>query len=360
MPEAAAPQEQRQVVDVMDFANVVRIAHPAVDTPVVDHPAATAAAAAQPEVAPPVVDTPDPAADNWNKILNPEKPVELDDAFKTNFKNYFGADDPQKFKEHVNSLSTERDLYKTKADELQQLSDNFSKLSPAAQRAMQLEWEGQDGVGYIRSLPDTVFRNKEAKELSSQQLIDTYEGGKVSPEEWQALKDGNFDDLNISKEALEYKVNTFRTVAEHKHEQQRQSILSELQAGNEQRKKTLDEYNRGIAEAIAEARAVLGPFVTEETITNYTNGKLVNGLFFQQDGIPAKQSLTNALKAQLYDEYGARKEALGYKRGREEGILEANSKLPTGPSHSGRVALDPAEINKQQEAGKSLRNILNS
>lgn len=326
-----------------------------VDTPVIEHPAVAQAetpAVETPIPAPVAQPTETPEDAKWNKALNPETPLELDEATEKAIAKYFGTESAAQAKERFQQTQSEIDIYKKEVEAGASLKSLFSKLSPAAQRLVQMEANGEDGIAYVRTLPDSVFRNQEAKNLTSDQLVNTYEPGKVTPQEWQALKDGNFEDLNISKETLEYKVNTLRQMAEVKHEAQRQGIQKELETADAAQKATIENYTKGMATAVSTAKSSpLAPLITDEHIAKYTSGNLVNSLYLQQDGTPSPDSLTNAMKVLLYDEYGARKEAIGYKAGREAGILEATSKLPSGPSKGGRDTTEaPAATDDKKSA----------
>lgn len=322
-------------------------AEPATTAPP-DTPTATPATAEIP--APPTAPevpavTEDPADAALRSLIEGEKPLEWDDNSKSLFEKTFGEKDPLAFREQWKAKANELEIIRKDAEEGRALKTGLNKLNPAIARAIQLEQEGKDSVGYLRSLPDAVIQNKPAKELTDRQLIDTYKPDQVSEEEWTAIKTGNYEELGIDKNVLEYKVKTLRQLVEPEHEQKRSSIMADVSSAEQTRAQQIEAYNAATITAINHAKndPIARLYVDQNTVEQFRAGELSKGLLTLDDGItPSPQMLTTLLKAARFDEYVKRAEAVGYARGKQDGMKEETSRMPA-PNAGGRSVVAPTE-----------------
>lgn len=305
-----------------------------------------------PAVAPPA--PVDPLDQSISQLIDGQKPFEMDDAFKSKFKELMGIEDPLKFKDDWTKSSTETELLRKDAMEARAVRESLSKLSPAAQRLLQLEMEGKsnDAISYLRSLPDVVLQNKPADELSPEILLKTYRADMFTPEEWTALKTGNYEELGLdpemAKKTLDWKVNGLLPMAKAEHETARASIASQATAHQQQRAAAQEGWDKAVTNSIAHAKqSPLSVYVDQSMIDGFLNGQVEHGLLVESDGVtPSPNRLESILKAKLYDSAVKRASELGYQRGKQDGLQEATSQLPNSPPGRTAVAHIPDANNK--------------
>lgn len=357
MPEEAQPQGVTTIDPVMggfEMPNQAPPVEPAKET------APVAEAPATPE-APETPATPeDPLRKTLEGLIDPQEDNSWDDSAKSLFEKTFGEKDPMAYLETRKQKDAEFELFKKDAEEGRNLKAGFGRLSPAAQRALQLEMEGKDAVAYLRSLPDTVLQNKEAKELTDKALIDTYKPGMISQEEWAAKASGDFDELNIDKDTLDYKIKSLRQMAEIEHEGKRGQLLSEVNQAEQSRSEFNENYNKAIAASYAAAQSnpILKTFAEDaQTLESFRNGTLDKGLLTLDDGItPSPNKFTTLLKAQLFDRVTKLQYEVGFEKGRQAGLQELTSRMPM-PTNGNRAITSPTEQKQQAPGGAFLDNI---
>lgn len=282
--------------------------------------------------------------------------ITWNDEAKKLFKETFGAEDPLAFKTDVEKRLAEAELNLADANDGRVYKKTVENMSPALQRAFQLELQGkkEEAIQYLRSMPDSLLQNKEAKSLTDKQLLDTYEPGQVSDEEWKAMETGNFDDLGVDERVLKHKVKTLRQLAERAHETKRASIQEDLRAQEAQIRQAQEMEQKAIAAAVAKAKndPLTKAFITPQTIDQFASQQLLRDMLFDPSGVTSENQMTNLLKAKHFDEVMVAQKDYWYKKGLQDGAQEATAKVPSGPQGSGRAVASPPQ--QQPDLARSI------
>lgn len=315
------------------------VAEAPVDTPVADTPAAPAATA-------------DPVADALAAMeAASTTPAQWSEEAKALFKQEFGADDPGAFKTEYSALREQFELIRTEKETLSALKADLDRLSPAMLRAIELGREGKDPVSYLRSLPDGVFHNKPAAELSDRQLIDTYAKGKITDDQWSKLNDPDTDSEVV--EVIKEKISHYRDICADKHETERGRVTSELQSAQQQQAQAFEQFQKGVASTLSHAKN--DPFAKAFVDKGHADemsqpGKFLSR-FLESDGVtPKPEALTMILKAERFDRAVQVAKESAYRKGKEDGVLEATSKQPSTPQARRDAATPPQQHQRSADA----------
>lgn len=326
-------------------------AQPATPEPVVaqapvDTPAPVAEAPATPAV------IADPVADALAAMeAASAAPTQWSDEARALFKQEFGADDPGTFKTEYSALREQFELIRTEKETLSALKADLDRLSPAMLRAIELGREGKDPVGYLRSLPDGVFHNKPAAELTDRQLIDTYAKGKITDDQWSKLNDPDTDSEVV--EVIKEKISHYRDICADKHETERGRVTSELQSAQQAQAQAFEQFQKGVASTLSHAKN--DPFAKAFVDKGHADemsqpGKFLSR-FLESDGVtPKPEALTMILKAERFDRAVQVAKESAYRKGKEDGVLEATSKQPSTPQARRDAATPPQQHQRSADA----------
>lgn len=359
-------------------------ANPAATAALVQTPQAAAAPTVTPAVAPiietsatptapvvaaaPVVETPatipvitPEAPDPYASVLDtafgaPAIPTTWDDPAKGVFKATFGADDPLAYKAEIEAKLEQANLLKTQYDQAAPVIEKLNGLPPALKQAFALIMANKytEAQDYIRNTPDAILQNKEAKELSEQQLVDTYLPGKLTKEQWATLNDPEAD--TDVKDALRTRVDILKAAAADLHENQRTAIINSRQTEEQAQKQAFENYQAGVAASLANAKnSPLKGLVDPGTTEAIQTGKFLSD-FVEQDGVtPTKDAVTRYLWSKHGPKLMEAAETRGYNRGKIEATLEATSRQPSTPSSARR---NPGDTPVDQDPNTMWKQIL--
>lgn len=331
-------------------------------TPVVA-PEVAAPVVAAPVVAPPV-EAPviqDAAPDPYASVLDtafgaPVTPTTWDDPAKAVFKATFGHEDPVAYKTDIEAKLEQANLLKTQYDQVAPVVEKLNGLPPALKQAFALIMANKytEAQDYIRNTPDAILQNKEAKELSEQQLVDTYLPGKLTKEQWATLNDPEADE--DVKDALRTRVDILKAAAADLHENQRTSIINSRQTEEVAQKQAFDNYQAGVAASLANAKnSTLKGLVDPGTTEAIQTGKFLSD-FVEADGVtPTKDAVTRYLWSKHGPKLMEAAETRGYNRGKVEATLEATSRQPSTPSSARR---NPGDTPVDQDPHTMWKQIL--
>ena len=281
-------------------------------------------------------------------LLNPQQPIQWDDNAKKLFKDTYGEDDPLAYRDRIRQELAEKDTFKADAQKAQQLQSGLKQLeeqNPALHAAILLQLEGKDPFEYLAKLPNKNILGKQAKDLTDEQLIGTYSPDKVSPEEWRALKENSFAELNIDEDTLKYKIKNYRDLAEQTHTRSQQEHRQRIQSQEEGRRTYQENILKADAASIAQAQSdpFTKSYLTSEYVEQYRSGSLEKGILTLDDGVtPHPNRLTALTKAKHFDEAVRKAYERGLAKGVESGKIAAVSQMPD-PITGGRAVTQPQQ-----------------
>lgn len=317
-------------------------------------PAADAAASATGETpAAPTTSTEDSFDAALRSTEAPAAEPTWDDAAKAVFKSTFGVEDPAAFKEtfakaeaELGTLRESNDKQKWAIDLLGELEQKYPALAAAIVEAQ----EERDPFEYLKQLGDPNMLGKKAEELTESQKVDTYLKKYFSKEERDAIRTGDYMDLDVSEKEVKAKMAHWMPTADAMHNEKNTAHTK----ANSDKMARIGENRKSqeasITSAIAKASA--DPFVrgaiTPEVLTAFRNGTLFNGSTFKDDGTYADSALSTYLKGQRYDSDIKRAIEYGKKMGSQDGEQKVVASLPTKPGASRNTPPTPvaAQPNK--------------
>lgn len=335
-------------------------AAPAANAAPVEPPAAPAAppvSEAKKDEAP-IVENPAPAA----PVVDPYEAVAAavgDSAPATTWsdeargllKATFGVEDP----DHIKTQLTQAELVAKELDELKPIKAAIESLSPVARRVVELALSGKaaEAQEYLKNQPAVAIESKQAAELTDRQLIDTYFPDKITKDQWAMLDDPEADEYLV--DALKTRIKVLRDAGADRHEmvvdEARSSYEKEVKAQNE----LAVEVNRSIAETISKAKeSPLRAFVDQGTVTEISTGAFIRK-YVTEKGALTPEAATLHLKSIHFDHAVKAADARGYKRGKEEALLEATSRQPSGTTSARR---DPGDVPVAETVDGQVKNVL--
>lgn len=287
----------------------------------------------------------DPLEAAIEQSLSPQEEPKWSDDAKSVFKHYFGSDDPVAYKSEQAERAQRMAMLEEEYNQLSPLKKSFDSLTPPLQRAFQLAMEGkqEEAQRFLQTLPEDVFMGREAKNINSEKLIETYLPGKISADDWAALKDPDTDpDV---KKAIEFKVKTYRDVASEMHENKRNEISASIEEKSKSEQARQKAYSDSIVSSLASAEAdpVLKTFITPEVRRSLSDGTFLKPFLLDDGSALSKDAVTNYLWAIHGKSIAKAQFNVGYKRGKNEGSLEVSQLQPGAPpkTRDGSGAIPP-------------------
>jgi len=279
----------------------------------------------------------------------PAAPIEWDDKAKAAFKSVYGHDDPIAFKAEIDTKVQQAELLKAEVDKLMPLKQQLEALPPSLKRALQMAQEGKanEAIDFLKGLPEGVFLDKEAKNIPSDKLIESYLPGKISKDDFAAVKDPDTDE--DIKAAIELKIKHYREIAADMHERERQGLAAKLTESETQQKAAWDNYNTGVAKSLATLQnSNLKALVTSEFKESFQNGQLMRSLFKEDGFTPTEDAAKRLLWAYHGEKLADAKAKVAYSKGKSEGLLEATARQPGAPPINGRQTGGTPPDNSEQ------------
>ena len=342
-------------------------AAPAV-TPVIETPVVEAAPAPTPEVTPVV--TPQVLADVPSVTIPADAPINpyatvvdlamggqepapvWDEATLKPFEATFGTKDPAEITAKLEAAS----LLKTQYEQVAPVVEKINALPPASLKAFQLLMDGKiaEAQEHLRSTPDIVLGNKEAKNIPTEKLVDTYFPGKIKAEQWALLNDPEADQDVV--DAIKTRVGLLKDAAVDLHEAKRAESANESVVKQAAEKQAYENYQSGVATALSTVKnSPLKGLVDQSLTESIQTGKFLSD-FVQQDGVtPTKDAGTLYLWAKHGPRLMEAAETRGYNRGKTEATLEAASRQPSAPSSAKRT---PGDTPVDQDPANMWKSVL--
>lgn len=261
------------------------------------------------------------------------KEVVWEDGVKEKFKTVFGQE-PEVFKGEWEKQTTrlkELEVTADEADKLRGLLTRIEKEHPVLAAAIMEASAGKDPLAYIDAIPERKLMGKEAKDITTEVLVNTYLRDRFTDAERKAMRTGDFDDLAITKEDIKAKYELFRSAAELRHEER----MNEHRSAHAQREERAKEASRKMSDSITEslARASADPmvrsFITKETIAAAKSGALVDKAIYNEDGTLSPGAIALIVKGQRYDADIKRVYEAGKKARVEQAMLEETHRMPS-------------------------------
>jgi len=308
---------------------------PAAEAPV----AKTEATPAEPAPAATEATTDDAFEEALRGSVEPAAAPVWDDTAKAVFKNTFGEEDPVAFKETFAKTQAELGTLREVTEKQKSVMDLLNSVEerfPALANALLEVAENRDPFEYLNNLGDPKMLGKKAEDLSESQMVDTYLQKHFSKAERDALRTGDYSDLDVSAEDLKAKVNHWMSTAQDMHEQKNQAYTKANEAKAARATEVRKNFEASVTSAIAKASAdpLVRSAITPEILTAFRNGTLLNGSTFKDDGSYADTALSTYLKGTRYDSDIKRAYESGKKVGSQGRAQEVVASLPTKPGAS--------------------------
>lgn len=338
---AKAPAVETTVT-VPPVANATEVpvtnAAPTTATPVAD-PAPTTDAPASPETA-------DPYAAVVGGMFGEVKaaPTWTDEA-KAAYKALYGVDDPIAHKAEIDARFEQANLLKTQYEQGAPILEKLKSLQPQTLKAFEMLMDGKiaEAQAYIKSTPESILGNREAKSIPERDLVNTYckdkDGNpKITDDQWDMLKDPEADPDLV--DALKTRIGLLKEYASDLHESSRTKALAEKAQEDQARQAYGEKLQAMTAASISKAKnSPLAAFVDQGTIEEVSTGRFL-GRYVNQDGTPTEDGTTLHLWALHGPKLVQAAEERGFQRGQQKALQEATSRQPAGATGSGRSAGD--------------------
>lgn len=285
--------------------------------------------------------------------VEPAQTPTWDDAAKAAFKATFGAEDPAAFKETYAKAEAELGTLRELTDKQKGVMDLLNSIEerfPALANALLEANEGRDPFEYLNGLGDPKIIGKKAEDLSESQKVDTYLQKHFSKQERDALRTGDYSELDVSAEDLKAKVKHFMPIADHMHEEKNSAHTKANEAKMARAAEISKNWEASITGAIAHATAdpLVRGAITPEILTAFRNGTLFKGSTLKDDGSYADTALSNYLKGTRYDSDIKRAYESGKKAGSQGRTQEVVASLPTKPGASRSAPASPTPAQPQR------------
>ena len=366
MPETIQAQPvtpTSTLVDPLSWKDQGNLIPPANGGSVAAAPDATTEAITQPSsdvvvpATPEAVTSSDPMDSLVGELTGtPAAPVTWTDEARALFKGTFEAEDPIAFRDQWKTEREQYGMLKAEYDKVAGLKADMETLTPAMLRALELHKEGKDPLAYIKSLPDAVFQNKPSSELSDEYLCNTYAQGKTESA-FATLK--NPDSSEEAIEAAKDVIAHYRSIGESKHDAALNQTKADYQAQQQQQAVAYEQFQKGTAVALSNVKgSPLKAFVDPAQVEEFSQPGKFLGRFLESDGVtPKPDAFIKVIKGERFDEAVKAARTLGYKQGKEEGILEATSKLPAQPGIRREVVQAPSTQTTTSQYDQTLDKI---
>lgn len=318
---------------------------------------------AVPDAAPaPVVQEDADVATLVEALSRGEERVTWDDGGKALFKKTFGVEDPYGFKEEFEKMSGRvkaLEASEAEAAGLKGLLDRIEKEHPVLAAAIMEASGGKDPLAYIDAIPERKLVGRASKDISTEVLVNTYLRDKFSEAEREAMRSGDFDTLNVSKEDLKAKYELFRPVAEHLHNERNSSHFNRISQQEKSAKEHRERMEASVNDSIAYASRdpYVRSFLTKEMIASAKQGELIDKSVYNQDGTLRDSAIALIVKGQRYDADIKRVYEAGKKAGNQSRTLEEVHKMPS-TSQALRSGQAPEQQQQQQRGNNPLGDLM--
>lgn len=273
--------------------------------------------------------------------------VPLDDATKAALKAR-GIEDLDALVSEKNSLAEQLGLYKPKAEAHDDLMSRLQTLPPEIGDAIEAHRKGEDYSKALLPLVNGVSAAKEAKRIDKFALVDHYFPGKFNEEQKQAIKDGDT--------TLEGAFDLYHDQAKQKHDARREAFTQAAAQKAAAEKAVAEKTNKAVADAIAHARADKSRAVLldKKTLDAFQSGRLIDEMFYNEDGTPKPESLALALDAKHHKMLLERARKGAEAKGSAEGATKVMNKLAAGPNAAGNQR-QPTVQQRGSEVDEAVR-----
>lgn len=324
--EGAAPGAGR-IINFSGEQPKAADAAPAVETPAAEKPAAEGGAPAVPAA------HEKEEGDIYDKALaalddNGTGNVPLDDNTKAALKAR-GIEDLDAYVSEKASLAEQVGMYKAKAEAHDDFMGRLQTLPPEIGEAIEAHRKGEDYSKALLPLINGVSAAKEAKRIDKFALVDHYFPGKFNEEQKAAIKEGDT--------TLEGAFDLFHEQAKMKHDARREAFTQAAAQKAAAEKAITEKTNKAVADAIAHARADKSRAVLldKKTLDAFQSGRLIDEMFYNEDGTPKPESLALALDAKHHKMLLERARKGAEAKGSAEGATKVMNKLAAGPNTAG-------------------------
>ena len=221
--------------------------------------------------------------------------------------------------------------YKAKVDAHDSLMERLQTLPPEIGEAIEAHRNGDDYSKALLPLVNGVSASKEGKRIDKFAIVDTYFPGKFSAEQKEMIKDGSADQTLIDAHDL------FREQAVAKHDARRESFTNAAKEKAAAEKAVGERTQKAVADAVAFVRAdkSLSVLLDKKTLDAFQSGRLIDEMFYNEDGTPKPESLALALAAKHHKMLLERARKGAEVKGDANGQAKVMSKLAAGPNQAG-------------------------
>ncbi len=257
-------------------------------------------------------------------------PAPLDDSTKAALKAR-GIEDIDAFVAERNSLTEQLGLYKPKAEAHDSFMKRIQSLPPEIGEAIQAHGNGEDYTKALLPLINGVSLAKEAKKIDRYALVEHEFPKKFNAEQIEALKEGTADEnLVLAHDVLWEQ-------AKERHDAKRTKYVDAAATKAANEKEFSERSQKAVADAIAHAKADKSRAVLldKKTLDAFQSGRLIDDMFFDEDGLPTPESLALALDAKHHKMLLERARKGAEVKGAANGASKVMSKLAAGPSQAG-------------------------
>ncbi len=301
----------------------------------------------------------DPYAGVLDNAFGEKTPATWTEEAKAAFKAEFGAEDPTAYRTDIETRLTAAELAKSELDKVSPVINAINSLSPAMQKAISMAIEGkeEEAQAFLRNTPGAILSNKEAKDLTDQELVEQRFPGKVKQSDWDALNDPETDPDVV--DAIKTKVGHLREAAEILHNRDRDNIINSRAEEEQARAQQYEQFKQATAATISAAKSSpIGALLDNSVTEQISNGSFMD-VFVDKNGTPTKDAGTRYLWALHGEKLMKAAEARGLQRGREEGSLQATSRQPTSTASARRTPGDqPKTVTVEDQANNLLFHAL--
>ena len=278
------------------------------------------------------------------------EPVDTPKEASEFLKREFGVETPTALKQQFTTLREQLADKSSKADQYDNIIKGLDSFPTELHNAIQKQLAGEDGVGYIQGLANGASLSKEAAQIAPETLIDAYfPKNKFTAAQREDIANNEADP------AVQDSWDQMLELASEKHNSARQKEASrdaDIQASNKKQQETFDTA-RAAAIAFVKNDKALAGVVNSDLIEKFSNGSLLNDLFFESDGSYKPEALAQLAKIPLHDKLVERIRVGAHNAGKNEGLLEATSRQPKKPQ-SGSERVTPPKVTEEQQQKQSV------
>lgn len=269
-------------------------------------------------------------------LLVPEQQqqaVSWSDEAKKAFQATYGQDDPIAFKQKFDTINAEAEVLRQKAEQGEgatRLLDSIEQRYPALAAALAEAAKGKDPFEYLSSMPNPSVLGKAAKDLPDHFLLQTYKGDRFTPQEINALKTGDYSDLDVSKEDLQIKVKHYLPIAQDVHDERNQKHMASLQQQEQQARQQREAIDKSVTDALSAANndPAVRRHIDRDFIEKLRKGSVLHGTIFNEDGTWSKSAPAILIKGTRYDADIKRAYEAGLNSAKQRSLIEETARMP--------------------------------